>query len=176
MKKRFTFIIYFFVVSVLSIAFPMGYRENFLINKEGYLNFSRFDKEYDFAYKIKRFNNVNQFNKVVEFNTQIFSSKRLFFFIDMKNFETLGNARKMDFSNNFNLSTIYFSNNLNLDSYRFSVELGTVYKLKKNVYIDFNTSFGLRSMGLSNLESPLQNSYGNLQLEINPKLKVFVKF
>ncbi|MFN4220027.1 MAG: hypothetical protein ACK4GJ_03790 [bacterium] len=173
MKGKIIFIILFFVVNVLSVSFSISYRENFLINKDINFNYTKINKNSDFVYKFNEFNNIGEFNKT--FNIQLFSSRKFFFFVDLKSFDALNNAQKIDFSNNFNLSTAYFSDfsklNLNSYSYRFNLDLNTVYKLKKNIYIDFNTSFGLK-------ETTLENSLTStsLQLEVNPKLKVYVKF
>ncbi|MFN3477802.1 MAG: hypothetical protein ACK4ZM_00330 [bacterium] len=95
--------------------------------------------------------------------------------MDAKSFDNLNSTKKIDFSNNFDLSTVHFSNfsNFNLNNYRFNIDINTVYKLKKNVYIDFNTSFGLKETILGN---SFKGASNGLQLEVNPKLKVYVKF
>ncbi|MCS7243354.1 MAG: hypothetical protein RMJ36_01275 [Candidatus Calescibacterium sp.] len=166
---------------ILSNSFAINYKQNFVFEygKAGFgKNLAPFE------------NYFNSGSKFIENDLKLnerISNKKFFFFVDIKDvgffnnyvvnsFNTYGSYNFTDFSSSSyftNYKSFNFSNFDgfgNLNGYgNVKFEFNTVYNLKKNVYIDFKTSFYL-DKDLNEI------SLNKLNQSVNSKFRVYIKF
>lgn len=173
-KKIFAFSIV--VISFLSLSFAFSYRKEFLINND----FSFYTKNLETNINYRKMDSINTskflFNfknlSLQDYNFTIFSTKKVFLFINFEKFD-MNNHNSLNFplasiNHQFSLKNTYglllgnnFDNTININ-----FGLGNVYRLKNNIFLDFDTSVNIKNFDLKK-----QND-----LLLNSKIKIYIRF